>query len=80
MSTAPSSGPAGVPDATESRISRYEKDVTGSWLFHDMVVYGGIYVTMLLASVPAGAGWDVLIAAAPTVGMSLLRRILGSQV
>jgi hypothetical protein len=80
MSTAPSGGQGGVPDATESRITRYEIDVAGSWLFHDLVVYGGMYLTLWLSSVPAGAGWDAAIALAPAAGMSLLRRVTGNQV
>jgi hypothetical protein len=92
MSTAPSGAPGGNPpvvselDRVKNDLARARADLQviraelhGSWLFHDMIVYGGMYLTLWLSSVPAGAGWDVLIAAAPAAGMSLLRRAIGNQ-
>lgn len=91
MSTAPSAASAGSPhtselDAAKNKVASLEAELTalyadihGSWLFHDLVVYGGMYLTLWLAAVPAGAGWDALIAAAPAAGMSMLRRAMGNQ-
>jgi hypothetical protein len=92
MSTEPSGAPGGNPpvvselDRVKNELIKARADLRmvhaelhGSWLFHDMIVYGGMYLTLWLSSVPAGAGWDVLIAAAPAAGMSLLRRVIGNQ-
>jgi hypothetical protein len=94
MSTAPSAGSDGNPTAdsnteldkvkadlawAQAELKHIQTDIGDSWWFHDMAVYGGMYLTLWLASVPAGAGWDALIAAAPTAAMSLLRRVMGNQ-
>lgn len=45
-------------------------------VMHDLLLYGGIYLTLWAADIPAGAGWDAAIAAAPVALSQLVRQIL----
>jgi hypothetical protein len=91
MST-PSEPPAGsIKAAPVTELERLQADLnkaaadlrairiqaSKSWAIHDVLLYGGSYLTLWLSSVPAGAGWDVLIAAAPPALSALLRQING---
>jgi hypothetical protein len=44
---------------------------------HDVILYAGSYLTLLLADMPAGGGWDALIAAAPVAASQLVRQTVG---
>jgi hypothetical protein len=90
MSTEPSAAPAGNPAvgseldilkkdlaAAEEEIKRWES--TSGWLIHDVLVYAGGYLTLWLSSVPAGAGWDALIAAAFPALTAFGRMLVGKE-
>lgn len=78
-STAPSESAAGSPAAgtkatTKARLALWPAP---SWLVHDVILYAGSYLTLLLADMPAGGGWDALIAAAPVAASQLVRQTVG---
>lgn len=92
MSTEPSESSVGNPAASEldrlkadllnaeTRVRALRIAESKSWLVHDVLLYGGSFLTLWLSNAPAGAGWDVLIAAAPTALSALLREITGKQI
>jgi hypothetical protein len=63
--------------AAEEEIKRWES--TNGWLVHDILVYAGGYLTLWLSSVPAGAGWDALIATAFPALTAFGRMLVGKE-
>ena len=43
---------------------------------HDALLYGGSFLTLWLANVPAGAGWDTLLAAIPPTISQVVRKVM----
>lgn len=91
-----STEPSGVSDGAHaaSELDRVKADLAKagneirelrgaaakSWLLHDILLYGGSFLTLWLAQVPAGAGWDAAIAVAPTALSALLRQVTGKEI
>lgn len=72
-SSAPSENAAGSHAASAEQ--QIKTVATAPWFVHDVLLYAVLYLTLWLGDVPAGGGWDALIAAAPVALSQLVRSI-----
>lgn len=45
-------------------------------VLHDLLVYGGSFLTLWGADTPVGAGWDTALAAVPAAVSALVRELI----
>lgn len=68
-------GPA--PKPAETPAQEAKAILTAPWFVHDLLLYAGSYLTLWLAQVPAGGGWDAAIGVAPVALSAVVRQVLG---
>lgn len=76
MSETPATPPPPAAAPKPAALPAILSNASFGTMFHDLLLYGGIYLTLWAGDLPAGAGWDAMIAAAPIALSQLIRQIL----